>query len=71
MASTTVSIQGDKTYRDALSALARKKGKTMAEMVRDAVDARYGGELKPFLIFFAEGVADGKQSEPKGDKSRG
>lgn len=51
--STTVSIEGDRAYVDAFSAVARARGTTMAKLVRQAIDASYGKEINRALLFFA------------------
>lgn len=62
MASTSVSVTGDKLFKDALSALARQKGVTMASMVRIALDKAYGEELHHIVSFFESDIAHTQQS---------
>jgi hypothetical protein len=64
MASKTlsVSVNADREFIDALSVLARRKGKRMGELVRDALDKEYGSELGEILSFFASDVASKQQT---------
>lgn len=54
MASVSLTVIGDETYRNCLHALARDRGTYMAQMVREALDEKYGAELKPYIDFAAE-----------------
>lgn len=47
-----VSIEGDRELRDALNQLAKEKQVTLGKLIADAVDAKYGSELKPLISFF-------------------
>lgn len=60
--STTVSLRADDTYRQALRAFADAEGKDMADLVRQAMDEKYGVALQPYLSFFAHGVPRNQQS---------
>lgn len=54
MANTvTVSLHADREYVNALSVLARRKGKRMGVLVREALQDKYGAELEEILSFFA------------------
>lgn len=65
MVSTSVSIEGDKAYTQALRGLAEAQGKTVAELVRKATDAMYGDQLTPYLDFFrAQRGTQNPQSAP-------
>lgn len=60
--STAVSLRANRPYVQSLRALAEKKGVTVADLVRDALDAQLGEELKSFVIFFANSGNDDSQS---------
>lgn len=59
MASRTLPVTADQAYKDAFAALAREKRRTMAELVREALDEKYGAELQPHLDFV---VSRGKRT---------
>jgi hypothetical protein len=48
----SVSIDADRDYTNALKALAHKNKTTVAQLIRQAVDSKYGDQLKPYLDFF-------------------
>lgn len=56
MASLTFPVTADQNYKDAFNAMARKKRRTMAELVREALDEKYGADLMPYLSFFEKAV---------------
>lgn len=61
MASLTFPVTADQNFKDAFNAFARQKKRTMAELVREALDEKYGAELKPYLSFFETGVDQNQQ----------
>lgn len=48
----TVPIRADDIYRKALRAFADNEGKDMSDIVREALDAKFGVELQPYIEFF-------------------
>lgn len=60
MASLTVPITADKNYKDAFNLFARQRGRTMAALVREALDEKFGADMEPYLSFFDTSV-DAKQ----------
>jgi hypothetical protein len=50
---TTVTIRGDEHYTRALNALASAKGIKIGDLVREAVDEKYGDQLELALPFVA------------------
>ena len=52
MASLTFPVIADQNYKDAFNAFARQRGRTMAELVREALDEKFGSDLEPYLSFF-------------------
>ena len=56
LGSTSLSVRGDRKYVNDLKALAARRGITLAELTRQAMDKAYGDELKALEIFFAESV---------------
>lgn len=65
MASISFPVIGTKEFRNAFSAYAHQKGQSMAELIRVAIDEKYGDELKPYLSFF---TIDGLEIDRVGDK---
>lgn len=53
MKSTSISVEGDKSFVLAFGSFAKVKGSTAAKLVREALNEKYGVELAPFLDFFA------------------
>lgn len=53
----SISLVGDRNYVNALSALAHKRNKRIGDLVREALDAQYGDELKELVSFFENGDA--------------
>lgn len=53
MTSTAISVRGNRTYVHAVKAFADTQGKSVADVVRTALDEKYGDELEPFISFFA------------------
>lgn len=51
---TTIPVKGDFTLRKALRLAAAKRGITIAELVRNAIDDAYGDEIAKPLVFFAQ-----------------
>jgi hypothetical protein len=66
MASTTVSVEGDLTYRDALAMLARSRGTTIAKMVREALDTTYGDEIGSYDSFIRATSGTRKRQNKRG-----
>jgi hypothetical protein len=60
--STSVSVRGDREYVNTLRALAAKRGITLAELTRRALDTEYGDEVEAMSSFFANDVAYKQQS---------
>lgn len=74
MRSTSVSCRGDRQYILLLKALAAKKGISLAQLTRDALDNTYGDELQSTADFFVvSDVASKQPLEPigNGQKSTG
>lgn len=67
MTSTNISVTGDRLYVAAIRALSEKRAVTQAELVRAALDAIYGEELKPLLAFFY--ASNGTSNVPLARKS--
>lgn len=57
LGSTSLSVQGDRQYVNHLKALAARRGISLAELTRQALDKIYGEELLALEIFFDNGVA--------------
>ncbi len=53
---TAISVAGDKTYVNAVTAIAARFGVRQGDIVRDALDKVYGKEIGEQLVFFAESV---------------
>lgn len=51
---TAVSLKADEPYMQSVRALAKQRGTTIGELVREAIDAKFGTELEPFVIFFTQ-----------------
>lgn len=68
MPSRTFPVTADSVYHDAFASFAREKGRTIAELVREALDQKYGAELQPHLDFVASRGNHKKQSEPEETK---
>jgi predicted DNA-binding protein len=49
---TTVSIKADRDYIEVLNILARNKGVTTAQVVRDAIDRVHGEDIQNMLPVF-------------------
>lgn len=54
----SVSLQADREYHNALSALANKKGMSIGAVVRECIDAKHGNELQEIILFFGNGDAE-------------
>ena len=65
MASLTFPVIADQNYKDAFNAFARQRGRTMAELVREALDEKFGSELEPYLSFFETTGVSKHQTTPK------
>lgn len=52
--STTIPLRGSSTYKDAVKAVAASRRLDMCDLVRLALDAYCGEQLKQQLTFFAE-----------------
>lgn len=67
---TSISIQADRVYIEAMRVLAMRRETTMAALVREALDALYGKELTEIRrLFFASGGSKNFQPENGTDKS--
>lgn len=51
---TTIPVKGDFTLRKALRLAAAKRGITIAELVRNAIDDAYGEEIATSPVFFTQ-----------------
>lgn len=60
--STSVSVRGDREYVNTLRALAARRGITLAELTRRALDTQYGAEVEEISSFFANSVASKQQT---------
>lgn len=58
--STAVSVRATRIYIKAFRELAERKGKSMADLVRIALDKEYGDEIQHWVSFFES--ADYKNS---------
>ena len=58
-----VPVNGTRAYVNALNLVARRKQRTMSDLVREALDARYGIELEQAEVFFAESGTQNHHSE--------
>lgn len=61
----SVSLKGDKEYIQTLGLLAKRKGVTIGELVREATDTVFGADLDRLTsaIFFAESGSDQNHSK--------
>lgn len=50
---TAIPVEGDRDYAAGLREFARRKGTTIAKVVRDALDEQYGSELGEVVALFA------------------
>lgn len=57
--SLAVSLRGTRTYRRALKSVAEDRGVDVADLVREALDAYVGDEIRPYLSFFASSNKSG------------
>lgn len=57
----SVSLKADKLYIQALTVIAKKRGKTVGEIMRQAADAAFGPEIAPIVLFFEEGGNENNQ----------
>lgn len=67
--STTVTLQGDQEYKDAVALLARRKKMSMGKLIRLALEAQYGAELGELRSLFADSVTQKRQVNRKRDKA--
>ncbi len=63
----TVPLDAGDSYKNAFASLARMKKTTMSKLVREALDAAYGDELKPYLSFFESDVDQNQHLEKSGN----
>jgi hypothetical protein len=71
MKSTTIPVEGDRSFVNAFSTFAKTKNKTMGALVKDALVLAYGDELKPFEeLFAAKNGAHFDQSEQQSSTPR-
>ena len=61
----SVSLKADKLYIQALGVLAKRHGKTMGELMRQAADETFGADLAPLVLFFEQ---TGNQIDQNKDK---
>jgi hypothetical protein len=66
MASLTVPITADKNYKDAFNLFARQRGRTMAALVREALDEKFGKDMQPYLSFFEQDGVSKQHLETEG-----
>lgn len=67
---TNVSLRGNRAYTKALKALAYSQGIAVGDLVRLAVDAKFGKALKKHIDFFDANTGNNSvQLEVKGDKT--
>ena len=69
MASTTVSVEGDLTYRDALAMYARQNRTTMAKVVRAALDATFGNDIAIVADYIRATSGTRKRQRPDGTRN--
>lgn len=62
MASVSISLRGDKNYRDAIGIVAKRHGKDAGEIVRESLDQCFGAEILEALSFFAP-IVDSNQRQ--------
>lgn len=48
-----VSLRGDEAYRAALKEIARRRKKTVGDLVREVLDSTFGSEITDLESFFA------------------
>ncbi len=63
---TTVSLRATPAYKNAFRSVAMRQKREMADMVREALDAKFGAEIDEALSFFAETDARTHQSNREG-----
>lgn len=59
----SVSLKADKPYIQALGVLAKRHGKTVGELMRQASDEKFGADLAPLVLFFNQSGNQINQSE--------
>ncbi len=65
----SISLQGNRNYKDAINILARRKGVSMGDIVREALDQVHGDELKEIeALFFAQSETRMSHMEQSGEK---
>lgn len=55
---TTISLRGNTPYKKALNAVAAARGIKVADLVREALDAKFGDELRPHVVRFVAANGD-------------
>ena len=70
MPTITISCEGDRTFRDTLNILARRRGVKIAQLVKQALEREYGPELAEVRsLFFANSETQMSQVEHERDTS--
>lgn len=59
---TAISVRAKRSWTKALRELADRKGTTVGDMVREAVDLKFKDEIDPLLPFFERGDTYKSQS---------
>lgn len=60
---TALPARCNNNYKDALKRLARTKQTTVGDLVRVALDEKYGNEIAPLLSFFSANDVDYNQQK--------
>jgi hypothetical protein len=63
MGSTNISVIGGREYVERMRLLAAQRRVSMAQLVRAALDEKYGDDLRELDSFFAQNVAHKQQIE--------
>jgi hypothetical protein len=67
----SVSLSGDQAIISFLRAIAAKRGKTIGEIVRFAIDATYAEDIAALSIFFAKNGQSNFQTETDKESNNG
>jgi hypothetical protein len=59
----SVSLKADRLYIQALGVLAKRRGVTMGELMRQAADSTFGADLNPIVLFFEQSGNQINQSD--------
>lgn len=68
--SVTVPVAGDEAFKAVFKAFSIAQGRPMAELVREAIDAKFGDAMEPHRVFFEQVVIHNLQSSIANDKTR-